>query len=339
MAQAQLDQVVKQSITYSYIISQPFTFYVDAYPMLQNHLLNQQDQHIAYGDHSPAVRVIQQKLNNLSYYDEEIDGEFGLFTEYALKKFQIEHAIEPDGTLNIETVQAIVASEQHYYMNELKAIDYPLQYGQENDEIMGLQKALYYFGYYTANIDGIYGPKTELALHQAQQAFGLPETTTLSQALVETLQEEANYSTLNTSETTKANEEPTAQSIKNSSAFAMDELIQSAKAQLGVPYQWGGTTTAGFDCSGFVQYVFAEHAISIPRTVSEIWNQTQAVDQRSIGDLVFFETYKTGPSHLGIYLGNDQFIHAGESNGVTVSALSEEYWQSRYLGSRRVSKN
>src|SRR5699024_2363361 len=110
----------------------------------------------------------------------------------------------------------------------------------------------------------------------------------------------------------------------------------AAKEQTGVRYQWGGTSPDGFDCSGFIQYAFQQHGISIPRTVSEIWNQTTHIAQPSIGDLVFFETYKKGSSHICIYLGNDQYIHAGESSGVTTSTLSQDYWQTRYLGSRRV---
>ena len=117
----------------------------------------------------------------------------------------------------------------------------------------------------------------------------------------------------------------------------IEQVIQAAKEQTGVRYQWGGTSPNGFDCSGFSQYVFQEQGISIPRIVSEIWNQSVDVNQPSVGDLVFFETYKKGPSHIGIYLGNDQFIHAGESSGVTTSSLNQDYWQTKYLGSRRIS--
>lgn len=124
--------------------------------------------------------------------------------------------------------------------------------------------------------------------------------------------------------------------LKNTGNNQIEHVIQNAKDQTGVRYQWGGTSPSGFDCSGFVQYVFNQQSISVPRTVSEMWNQTKSVDQPSVGDLVFFETYKQGPSHVGIYLGNGQFIHASESKGVMTSALSQDYWQTRYLGSKRV---
>ncbi|HHW37571.1 MAG TPA: C40 family peptidase [Bacillales bacterium] len=113
-------------------------------------------------------------------------------------------------------------------------------------------------------------------------------------------------------------------------------FIQHALNLIGTPYIWGGTTTNGFDCSGFLKYVFAKKGIDIPRTISEIWDYGIDVKKPSVGDLVFFETYKPGPSHAGIYLGGGQFIHSGSSKGVTISKLNQSYWSKRYLGSKRI---
>ena len=116
-----------------------------------------------------------------------------------------------------------------------------------------------------------------------------------------------------------------------------NKIIATGKKYLGVPYVWGGTTTAGFDCSGFTQYVLKENGISIPRTAAEQFAAGKAVDKKNlkVGDLVFFTTYKPGASHVGFYMGNDQFIHASSSaKQVTVSSLSEQYFVDRYIGAR-----
>ncbi len=117
--------------------------------------------------------------------------------------------------------------------------------------------------------------------------------------------------------------------------FNADALIAEARKYLGVPYVWGGSTPAGFDCSGFLNYVYNNLGVSIPRTVATIWSATTPVSAPRKGDIVFFET-ATGPSHAGIYMGDNKFIHAGSSTGVTIADMNNSYWKPRYLGARAV---
>lgn len=119
-----------------------------------------------------------------------------------------------------------------------------------------------------------------------------------------------------------------------STASKVDSLISEAKKYIGVPYVWAGSTPSGFDCSGYLNYVYSKVGITIPRTVETIWNATKPVSSLRAGDLVFFETYKTGPSHAGIYIGNNKFIHAGTSRGVEISDMDNTYWKPRYLGAK-----
>lgn len=114
-------------------------------------------------------------------------------------------------------------------------------------------------------------------------------------------------------------------------------LTRDALRFLGTPYVFGGTTSSGFDCSGFVQHVFAMLGVNVPRTAdAQYYAGHRAKGGVKAGDLVFFQTYEPGPSHVGIYLGNGKFVHASSSHGVMVSNLSDAYWQERYLGAKRV---
>ena len=131
---------------------------------------------------------------------------------------------------------------------------------------------------------------------------------------------------------------PSAAALNGNNTTA-DKIIATAKKYIGVPYVWGGSTPSGFDCSGFVQYVFKAHGITLPRTSKEQWNIGTSVSKANLkpGDLVFFaNTYTTGVSHLGIYIGNNQFIHASSSQGIVISSLSNSYWASHYHGAKRI---
>ena len=115
-------------------------------------------------------------------------------------------------------------------------------------------------------------------------------------------------------------------------------LMNTAHRFLGTPYSFGGTSERGIDCSGFVMRVFSLHGIKLPRTADVQFNVGAPVKrgEEQPGDLVFFETYCAGPSHVGVYLGEGNFIHASSSRGVTVSSLADKYYRARYLGAKRV---
>ncbi|PAE38137.1 C40 family peptidase [Bacillus sp. 7884-1] len=118
--------------------------------------------------------------------------------------------------------------------------------------------------------------------------------------------------------------------------FATD-FINVAKSVMGTPYVWGGSTLNGFDCSGFIFYVANKAGYKIGRySAAGYYSRTYYVDQPKPGDLVFFEnTYKQGISHLGIYLGNNEFLHADEKRGVSIANLSNPYYTAHFDGFKR----
>ena len=117
------------------------------------------------------------------------------------------------------------------------------------------------------------------------------------------------------------------------------QIVSNAKKLLGTPYVWGGTSLSGFDCSGFVQYVFAQSGITLPRTTADQVKMGSFVSKSDLqpGDLVFLQnTYRQGVSHVGIYIGDGKMIHASSSKGVVTSSLSTSYYTQHYHSARRV---
>ena len=117
-------------------------------------------------------------------------------------------------------------------------------------------------------------------------------------------------------------------------------LSGTALSLRGAPYRDGGDNPAGFDCSGFVRYVYEQHGVAMPRQVRDQFRVGKTVDRDQLepGDLVFFSTVAPGASHVGIVIGGDQFVHAPSERGVVrVESLGAQYWASRFIGAKRVS--
>lgn len=113
-------------------------------------------------------------------------------------------------------------------------------------------------------------------------------------------------------------------------------VVKTALNLQGIPYRFGGTTTRGFDCSGFIQYSFKKNGKNISRSTSGQYNQTSRIKSPRPGDLVFFQnTYKRGISHVGIYVGNNKFVHAGGRKSEVVN-LNNPYWKSKFNSFRRL---
>ena len=194
-----------------------------------------------------------------------------------------------------------------------------LRIGDEGAEVTEIQGQLIELGY-DVLADGAFGPAMADAVKSFQASHGIK-----SNGIVDP----TTYAAL------LGRDMP--DNIDHSNVIA-HRILTGAMQYMGVPYIFGGTTPYGFDCSGYVQYVFAQAGISIPRTADVQYEVGTPVNREELipGDLVFFETYTYGASHVGIYVGNGDFIHASSSGGVKISSLNASYYNSHYIGSRRI---
>ncbi|WML30737.1 C40 family peptidase [Neobacillus sp. OS1-32] len=130
----------------------------------------------------------------------------------------------------------------------------------------------------------------------------------------------------------------TAMGGKAEAAYYHTKAISVAKANLGVPYRWGGISPRGFDCSGLVKYSYGKAGKVLPRTAADMfYTKGYRVSSLKAGDLMFFAPNKASrPTHVAIYIGNGKMIQAASSKGVSISYTSNSYWKPRYIGAKRI---
>lgn len=193
-----------------------------------------------------------------------------------------------------------------------------LKVGVRSNDVTQLQTELNYLGFAVGAADGIYGERTKAGVMAFQSAYQLKADGIVGPQTV---------AALTSAYTAKVRQEKT------------NAILASAKSYIGVPYRWGGTSpSTGFDCSGFIQYVFNQNGSSLPRVSRDQYKVGTPVsfDNLQPGDLVFFSIAKNGVvDHDGIYMGNGQFINSSSSKGVTIYTIGP-YWKSVYLGAKRV---
>ncbi|MFC3883844.1 peptidoglycan-binding protein [Bacillus songklensis] len=274
------------------------------------------------GMKSNDVKEVQTLLKKKGYFKSTVTGYYGFITKDAVMAFQRAHNLTVDGIVGPNTYRALLGMQSTSAGSQTSvSTSTVLKLGMKGTAVQQLQQALKNKGYFTANATGYYGSITKNAVMAFQRANHLA---------VDGIAGPATLRALSSNQAVSAS----SQVAGVSSMSVANEVVSLAKKLIGSPYVWGGTSPSGFDCSGFLKYVYEKAGIGLPRTVASIYAAGTKVSSPSVGDIVFFETYQPGASHAGIYIGGGNFIHASSSRGVMISSLSNSYWSPRYLGSK-----
>ncbi len=208
------------------------------------------------------------------------------------------------------------------------------QYGDQGNNVLAIQNKLIENGY-RARPNSIYDKDTKWAVRLFQKDHsltvdGIVGGETYKLLMGKTLPNESFSKSTITDSVVLAN--------TIGSPVEVKRVLLLADRYKGVPYVFGGTNPRGFDCSGYIWYVFSQAGINLPRSADEQYAIGKSVSKKNLkpGDLVFFQTYTSGVSHSGLYIGNNQFISATSSRGVAIANIDDSYWGSRYIGAKRI---
>ncbi len=289
------------------------------------------------GTRGQDVKNLQEALNRLGYNCGKADGIFGRATYNAVVSYQRAQGLSADGIAGPQTINAINGGKASNPTPKPPASkptttvpNRLLRMGSRGNDVKALQEALNRLGYNCGKADGIFGRATYNAVVSYQRAKGLSADGIAGPQTI---------NAINGSNKAPSKPKPTTPDRGGSRNIGAD-IVNTAKKYLGVPYIFGGSSTSGFDCSGFTQFVYRQFGISIPRTSTAQASAGTQISRANLqpGDLVIFsDTYKSGPSHTGIYLRGNQFIHSSSSGkGVIISSLGTAYYNSRFSYGRRV---
>ncbi len=193
--------------------------------------------------------------------------------------------------------------------------------GDQGTEVAEVQGQLVQRGY-DVMTDGDFGPATVEAVKSFQEtngfkADGMIDSVTFRALVGRDLPE----------------------NLSHGSNYISRRIVNTSMQYIGVPYVFGGNNPrTGLDCSAYVKLVYSQVGINLPRTADAQYEVGTPIATPDLlpGDAVFFETYAPGASHVGIYIGDGNFIHASSSKGVTISSLGASYYSTHYLGARRM---
>lgn len=306
------------------------------------------DKTLSKGMNDEDVKVLQEELRNLGYFtEEETTTHYGEETEKAVRAFQIIEKIEMNGIFDATTYERFkqlkdkpldqaevveLSPEVKATTASLLTFNRLLELKDTGSDVKLLQEALKAMGYLAIDDTTEYfGTQTQDALIAFQTSQGLKADGIAGLRTIEAI---------NLVLTGRAIALPVASRGSDISTKAAD-IISTAKKYLGAPYVYGASGPRSFDCSGFTSYVYKQQGITIPRATTgqaTIGTKVGKADLQPGDLLIFSNTYKKGPSHAGIYIGNGEFIHASSVNsgGVVISKLNSKYYTQHFSYGRRI---
>ncbi len=241
---------------------------------------------LTIGARGDSVRAMQKKLIELKYLNGVADGVYGNKTLAAVKLYQQSRGLEVDGIAGAATQKCLFADSQPYVaVNTAKISAGSLAKGSSGEEVKKLQSALIYLGYMSGGADGKFGDKTDTAVRLYQRTNGMTVDGVAGPNTIKKI---------------------------NAEKQLCENVVATVKAQIGIPYVYGGSSRSGFDCSGLTMYVYGKYGIKMGHSSGIQSRIGNAVPYSQIrpGDMVGFYS---PCGHVGIYIGGGKFIHAPQT--------------------------